>query len=1146
MKRKINESLIGLYDIIIYSIMEKCKGIDQMADSGILDNKDRGSVGEYLKENIEYGSKLSIISAYFTIYAYYALKERLDHISEMKFLFGEPTFLKNENIQKLREFTIGESIQTNVDMEKREDNVLDYNYDIRLKDKLEQSFIAKECAKWIAERVQIKSMIKPNFLHGKLYHIENLNTVEKSVMGSSNFTVSGLGLGKNKNIELNLITDSNRDIRDLKKWFNEIWNNEDLVQDVKDEVIKFIQQMYKENSPENIYYVTIYNIFKDFLKEQENEDEFQRKVGFKETKVWNMLYDFQKDGVRGVINKLEKHGGCILADSVGLGKTFEALAVIKYYEKKGKKVLVLAPKKLRDNWLLYRSPDCRNILLDDDFKYIVMNHTDLSRSSGKSGDFEISTFEWSIYDLIVIDESHNFRNGIGSNKNESRYSKLLNEVINKGGDKKILMLSATPVNNSLRDLKNQIYLITGGRDNTLYEKTGVKNIQATLRLAQQEFNRWYQTNEKSKEQLMQFVNKDFFKLLDELTIARSRKHINKYYTQNTQIKFPERLRPVSIYPEIDLNGEFLKYDEIDHIIEKLKLSIFYPSHYIQDSMKAKYKEVYDTQLRFGTRFSQEERESHLVGMMKIIYLKRLESSINSFAVSIGKLISKIDNIIEKIYRINSSNEKQEEFELENLEDLEDDNIQDLLVGSKVKIYLKHMDLELWSKDLLADREKLLKLYEGANKIDCKRDFKLLELKKIIKEKVESPKNNDNKKVIVFTVYSDTAEYIYKSLEGWVSNELGLNIALITGSGTNRSTYKINSSKYTDQLSYDSILTNFSPISKNRSEMPNMPQEGEIDILIATDCISEGQNLQDCDFLINYDIHWNPVRIIQRFGRIDRIGSFNERIQLVNFWPTEDLNNYIGLLDRVKSRMALMNISTTGEDDVLENGQDIDMNDLEYRAKQLIRLKDEIIDLEDFNENISLTDFNLSDFRIDLLNYLNQNKENLDRSPLGMYAVVPAIKGVYSHMGNYTSKELKYEHVIKSGVIYCIKRSNSDEETMKYNVIEPYYLVYVQDDNTVKLGYSDVKQILEVYRTLCIGKKEPFNKLCEIFNKDTDECSKMDKYFKLLEVGIKEISGENIKENLQALTKGRGAKLFNKSRRITGLKDFELVSFLVIL
>ncbi|MFD3157959.1 helicase-related protein [Haloimpatiens sp. FM7330] len=1104
--------------------------------SGILDNRKRGTVGEYLKENIDDNSKLSIISAYFTIYAYNVLKEKLDNIEELRFLFGEPTFIKNEKLNKSREFKITKSDNFIRDRINREDCIADHNYNIELKEKLQQSAIAKECRNWIQNKVSIKSMIKPNFLHGKLYHIEKLNGIEKSVMGSSNFTVNGLGLGKEKNIELNLITDSNRDIEDLKEWFNELWENEEMVIDVKEEVLNFINQLYKENSPQYIYYVTIYNIFKDFLLEQNEEEVFQEKVGFKETMIWQKLYDFQKDGVRGAINRLEKYNGCILADSVGLGKTFEALAVIKYYEIRNKKVLVLTPKKLRENWTIYTLKDTRNILLEDNFRYTVMNHTDLTRTSGKSGNNNIATFMWNIYDLVVIDESHNFRNGSKGKNIESRYSKLINDVVKSGT--KVLMLSATPVNNSLKDLKNQIYIATRGKNDAFYEKMGIRNVQVTLKIAQEEFNKWYKNNKKDRAQLMSNINKDFIKLLDEFTIARSRKHIQKYYKESKKINFPKRLNPKSICVNVDKENEFLGYDRIYDIMGNLNLSIFHPSHYIKKEKQVKYKQIYDTKLNKGISFTQEDREFNLIAMMRVIYMKRLESSINSFRISIEKLITKIKKMIDKI---NLIEEKEEyiDFDLNNLSDLKDEELEEFLVGGKIKILLQDMELDAWKTSLIIDKEKLEGLIKSVIPINYDRDSKLIALKNAIEEKVKTPINKGNKKIIIFTAYADTAEYIYEGISDWIKKKFNLNTALVTGNGTNKSNFSVKGYKYCNQLTYESILTNFSPYSKERSKMNNMPQDGQVDILVATDCISEGQNLQDCDYVINYDIHWNPVRIIQRVGRIDRLNSMNSKIGILNFWPTEDLNKYIKVLEKVKSRMILMDISSTGEEDLLDINMKDEMNDLEYRAKQLARLKNEVVDLEDLDDNITLTEFNLIDFRMDLLSYINEKKETLERAPLGMYSIVP------SQWKTENSLDKKYENIIKPGIIYCLKRRYMNEKTQKYNIIEPYYLTYVYEDGTIKFGYAQLKQILDIYRGLCIGKDKPYSKLCDIFNKETNECRNMNKQLRLLEKCVKNIIGYNEKQNILAMTKRRGAKLLNNKEKLSGLKDFEIISFLVI-
>lgn len=1123
--------------------------------SSIIDNRNRGTVGEFLKENIKPQSDLSFVSAYFTIYAYEKLKGELESINTLNFLFGEPTFIKSIDPDK-----------TN----KREFKIEDDKLIIPLENRLQQKAIAKECAQWIEEKVNIKSMVKPNFLHGKMYHIENSNGTQKAILGSSNFTVSGLGLGNNPNIELNIEIDSERDRNDLLNWFNEIWTDDiGLVEDVKEEVLKYLNQLYQENYPSFIYYKTLYHLFADYLDEQQSGGFIDERIGFFDTKIWNMLFDFQKDGVKGAINKILKHGGCIIADSVGLGKTFEALAIIKYFELLNTRVLVLCPKKLRENWEVFRRNDALNILLEDRFAYDILCHTDLTREQGMSGNINLATINWGNYGLVVIDESHNFKNDAEGKKSSdgqfrySRYGRLMNEIIKKGIPTKVLLLSATPVNNNLKDLRNQIYLITQGDDGALYETTGIKDISQTMRTAQTQFNTWADKKKNPKRDtrsLLDRLDSSFFKLLDELTIARSRRHILEYYDIDKLGKFPERLPPISLSPDIDLKKEFPPYDKLNKEISEYKLSLFKPSAYI----KEEYREIYrKLELESGVDFSQAQREDYLIGMMKVNFLKRLESSVDSFRISMDRTVQKIEELERRIreYQEYATGSDILEDSLTSLPD--DDQDEEIieanekwLVGKKLKYDLRHLDLDEWLKDLQQDRIQLEYLSKVAARVTKDRDEKLAVLKQVIQGKINHPlnykqgENNElipNKKIIIFTAFADTAYYLYGALRDWVREELNLHIAVVTGGNqSNQTTFMPKG--YKNQSGFNEILTNFSPVSKNRHKMPSMPQEGEIDILIATDCISEGQNLQDADCLINYDIHWNPVRIIQRFGRIDRIGSRNEKIQLINFWPTDDLNQYINLKDRVEARMALVDITATGEDNLLDTDRiekTLIEAELSFRDRQLLKLKDEVLDLEDMDENISLSEFTLDDFRVELLNYIKENERILRDAPLGLYANVPSPSGDYAYLGDYSRLDSRSAAIMKPGVIFCLKHNSDRRENNTVNPLHPYFLIYIQKDGNIRFSYTHTKQILEVYRLLCAGRTNPHDVLCTLFEDETSGGSDMEEYNKLIKLSIAEILRTFKKRNLRQLQSGRGGLVVPQDAKPETKKDFELVTWLII-
>lgn len=1115
-----------------------------MAASSIRDNHNRGSVGQFLTENIKPDSKLSIVSAYFTIYAFNHLKCQLISINSLRFLFGEPRFIKSLDPSKVnhRDFKI-------------EDN----NLVIPVESRLSQKLVAKECSDWIKKKVEIKSMVKPNFLHGKLYHIENSNGVNEAVMGSSNFTVNGLGLGGSPNIELNMVVQDKRDLDDLKNWFNELWNDKTgLVEDVKEDVLKYLESLYIENEPEFIYFKTLFHIFEKFLDEQQTGGLLNEKSGFYDSDVWNALYKFQKDGVKGAINKILKHNGCIIADSVGLGKTFEALAVIKYFELMNARVLVLCPKKLSSNWTIYQAHKSHDLnpFIKDRFGYTVLFHTDMGRQEGfsQADGIDFRNFNWGAYDLIVIDESHNFR-GNPSEKESKKGGKVMNramwlmeKIIKSGSKTKVLLLSATPVNNNLRDLRNQIFLITEGKSNALLESTQIKDISQTLVNAQNQFTRWADRKnnpDRSQKQLIERLDSSFFKLLDELTIARSRKHIVNFYKDelNSIGKFPEKPNPISVYPLIDLKDRFFTYDALNEKILKYKLSVFNPSAYVKPD---KIEEVEKKAASQGIlAFKQSDRESFLVGMMKVNFLKRLESSIESFEISMDRTIKKIEKLEELIHDFKKKNNISREESIgqftpdeDEQEDVSDDSEQ-WQVGKKLKFDLGDLDVDKWLIDLKNDKAALSELYNSAVSIDVNRDAKLKDLKDVILKKIKNPINGKNKKILIFTAFADTAKYLYENcLKDWVLNELKLNIALVMGTDT-KTTFGHND--------FLSILTNFSPVSKNRNLTGSMPQEGEIDILIATDCISEGQNLQDCDYLINYDIHWNPVRIIQRFGRIDRLGSKNDKIQLVNFWPTEDLDNYINLKERVEARMALVDVTATGEDNILNTEQITELieDDLKYRSKQLKRLKDEVLEIEDMDESISLTDFTLDDFRIDLMNFLENNRKKLEDAPFGLYTVVPSPAGSFNNEINISLFSSNENEIIKAGVIYCLKQKGNTKENQEVNPLQPYFLVYIRDDGTVRYNYVNAKQILEIYRKMCQGRSRPYEELCEIFNTETNQGEDMKKYSELLKSAVNEISRIFKKRANQKLTTDRGALLVPAEKQVNEINQFELVTWLVI-
>ncbi len=1088
---------------------------------GIRDNYGCGKVSDFLVEKITDGSTLSVVSAYFTIYAYEALADRLDSIHSLRFLFGEPSFIATIDPEK-----------TDKKSFKIEDEGLE------LTNRLQQKDVARRCTEWIRDKVEIRSIRQSNLLHGKLYHIHDGHR-EHAILGSSNFTRRGLGLSATPNIELNMIIDSDRDRADLKAWFDNIWADENLVADVKDEVLRYLAQLYVDHAPEFIYFKTLYHVFERFLSDQADDARLFDQTAIIDTDIWKALFDFQKDGAKGAIHKINAHNGCILADSVGLGKTYSALAVIKYYELRNNRVLVLCPKKLRDNWTVYLAQNNSelNPFLKDRFAYTVLSHTDLSRESGKVDGVDLATLNWGNFDLIVIDESHNFRNNTKGRRDEdgniirkSRYERLMEDIIQAGVKTKVMLLSATPVNNDLKDLRNQIHLVTEGRDAAFSQSCGIHSIKDTLTTAQKTFMEWAKrAGEKDARELMEKLPAGFFTLLDELTIARSRKHIQKYYKASlAQIgQFPKRKKPESVYSDIDLKGRFPTYDKLNDEISNYQLSLFNPSKHVLPQFKAQYEE------KKTLNFSQADREHFLIGMMKVNFLKRLESSVHSFAITMERTVNKIEDLESRLrlfleHQAQAAEDVQPDF-FSDPEEEDEDLVEAFQVGGKLKFKMEHLDVGAWLKDLATDKQQLSRLANDAKAVTAEQDAKLADLKKIIEQKIKHPSTNirgeEIRKIIVFTAFADTAAYLYEEMEDWARKKLNVHIALVSGGAKpNRTTF--------GHADYTQILTNFSPRAKQRAKMKSMPQDDEIDILIATDCISEGQNLQDCDLLVNYDIHWNPVRIIQRFGRIDRIGSLNSAIQLINFWPTPDLNKYINLKNRVEARMALVDIAATAEDNILQADdlKELITEDLRYRDKQLLRLKDEVLDLEDFNESVALNEFTLDDFRMELATYIEANRKKLEEAPFGLYAVVPP--------------HAEYQ-TIKPGAIYCLKQRIEASGNEAVNPLQPYFLVYIRDDGEVRYNFTSPKQVLEIFRAVSQGKTEPYANLCEIFDAETKSGEDMSQYSDLLERAVAAIATQFGRKNASNLFAGRGGKLTDASKQVKHTSDFDLITWLVI-
>lgn len=1088
----------------------------------IFDNVNTRIVDD-LRAKLASHHKVSIAAASFSIYAFEALKDELESVDELRFIFTSPTFIKEKQKKEKREFYIPKL--------NRERNLYGSEFEIKLRNQLSQKAIAKECAEWIRHKVHFKSNSSDERMPGMLNLEVRKESADKSneaiaysYYPFNDFTTADLGLTKGDA----MFSITNRIATPMAesylKTFDELWKDNSKFSDVTDRVLEYMETVYNENAPEYIYFITLYHIFNEFLEDISEDVLPNENVGFKKSVIWQKLFNFQRDAALACINKLEKYHGCILADSVGLGKTFTALAVIKYYELRNKSVLVLCPKKLNDNWISYKSNYINNPIAADRLNYDVFFHSDLTRDKGETNGMDLERVNWSNYDLLVIDESHNFRNGgnidedfdeegeydngiNGVNtegRKENRYQRLMNRIIRGGTTTKVLMLSATPVNNRFNDLKNQLQLAYEGRANEFNDLLGEgKNIDEIFKNAQKAYNRWAKLSNKERttERLQEELSFDFFELLDDVTIARSRSHIVKYYDTKDIGNFPKRLAPISRRPKLtDLNTEAernksLNFTDIAEMLNQLNLAIYTPSLYIYESKK----EQYEINVDGSNGLSIDGREKGIRNLMATNLLKRLESSVNSFRLTLTRIEERISKTIKAI----------DQYEEETDENPE--------IGKNARIQLGDMDWRSWRRALKSDLEILRLLLIMLKDITPEHDSKLQILIADLKEKFAHPINPGNKKVLIFTAFADTAEYLYDQLAERIKADTGMNVALITGNTDGKCTIP------RFPMSFNNILTYFSPLSKDKASL-KLTIDEDIDVLIATDCISEGQNLQDCDYLINYDIHWNPVRIIQRFGRIDRIGSKNSVIQLVNYWPDMELDQYIELKGRVENRMKATVLTSTGNENILQSSSESEKDDLEYRKKQLQKLQHEVVDIEDMDTGINIMDLGLNEFRLDLLAYVKENPD-VEHAPCGMDAVVA------------------HSNMAKPGVIYILKNRSNDVNIDHKNLLHPFYMVYIGEDGEVICDHLHPKKLLDTMRHLCRGKSSPDKALCQQLNRETQDGRKMEHYSELLHQSIDSIISVKEESDIDSLfSLGETTALKGE---IKGLDDFELITFLVI-
>jgi len=1090
-----------------------------MSRMELIDNVNQ-LLGDNLKRSITPGAKVKIAASCFSIYAFEALKEELEKIDSLEFIFTSPTFVPDEVTDSGRK----ERREFHIPKTERERGFYGSEFEIQLKNKLTQRAIAKECAEWMRRKARFKSNRGKSPM--QQFICLQGNPSEAVYQPLHGFTAVDLGYQRGDAISnfVNKIDDASFTSTYLSL-FDQVWNDPDKIKDVTDRLCEHIAAVYQENPPERIYFLMLYHIFSEFLEDITEDVLPNDRTGYQDSLIWQKLYNFQRDAAMGIINKLESFNGCILADSVGLGKTFTALAVVKYYELRNRSVLVLCPKKIADNWLNYNRNLKTNLFAKDRFNYDVLCHTDLQRTSGESFGTPLNRINWGNYDLVVIDESHNFRNNDIYKDRETRYQRLMNAVIREGVKTKVLMLSATPVNNRFNDLKNQLALAYEGDSEAISEKLQVgRDVEDIFRRAQAVFNAWSKLppEERTTEAILDTLDFDFFKLLDSVTIARSRKHIEYFYDTADIGSFPERRKPISIHCQLTHRPDVIGFNEIFAELSRLKLAVYAPVSYILPSRLARYEDLYDTEVSSGGgKLKQADRERSLQSLMTTNLLKRLESSVESFRLTLARLQDNHQHTLDKIEDFNENGVDPGFFDttaaMADAEPDEDDDFpepDDERIGGKVKIRLADMDLQSWERDLRADLRVIEALLEEMQKVTPADDAKLQHLKTQINSKLTSPINHGNKKILIFTAFADTAKYLYDNIAPAILKDHRLHSGKVTGADSPRSTLK-------KSYDFQSLLTLFSPRSKEKAAiMPDDP--GEIDILIATDCISEGQNLQDCDYLINYDIHWNPVRIIQRFGRIDRIGSTNESIQLVNYWPDISLDEYINLKERVENRMVIADVTATGDDNVLN----AESNDVAYRKEQLRRLQDEVIDMEDLKTGVSITDLGLNDFRMDLLNYVKDNND-LDGLPSGMHAVVPTDP----------------ERGLTPGVIFTLRNRHQSVNINQQNRLHPFYLIYIGNDGQIIANHTEVKRVLDLARLSCRNRPEPIPSAYVPFNDATDDGREMSRYSGLLDQAIRSIIHLKEEKDIDSLFTGKKTSALTGT--INGLDDFELLSFLVI-
>ena len=1083
----------------IYTAIEQPKTIDNVSCR----------LGDDIAARLGANASVYVASSGFSLSAFEHLADELESVKSVRFIFTAPAFLPQDAVKEKikkerREFFIpgvGEAC------------LLGTEYEIRLRNRLMQKAVAKRCGQWI-RKGNVKFACVSEF--GQIQDMFIVETEAGSVvyLPFTGFTADALGYERGQFSSAISTRMGGSFATPFKARFSDVWFGGSL-RDVTDQLSEYISNVYRDNEPELVYFLVLKYLFEEALKDFDEDTMPNAGVGFEESLVWKKLFDFQHDAAIAIINKLEKYSGCILADSVGLGKTFTALAVIRYYELRNKNVLVLCPKKLESNWNIYNKPMYRNNpFASEKLRYDVLCHTDIQRERGQSNGLDLARVNWGGYDLVVIDESHNFRNDNGQYLDkETRYQMLMRKVMREGVKTKVLMLSATPVNNRFNDLKNQLRLAYGGGADEMNKVLGSdkRTVDAIFRDAERAFGAWSENDAslRTAEALFKMLPSDFLELLDAVTIARSRKHIERFYNTSAIGKFPEHLPAQSEQCPISTDPTAVTIKELNNALIARSFCVYTPTMYILPSRKKYYDDLTATHTRRGGTIHQEGREFTLKNLMVINVLKRLESSVYSFRKTLTSILAKNESLLDRLERGGRIDFGGDE-PVEGLED--EDEIATLSVG-KHEIDIKDLDVESYKHDLKADIAAFKDILSRIEPIDSAHDAKLKRLKEIIETKTLAPFNGGNRKLLIFSAFADTAGYLYQELAPMLKREYDIDCGIVTGKDSPKATLEL------DAADFQEVLSRFSPISKERSDFNT--SDGCIDVLFGTDCVSEGQNLQDCDCVVNYDIHWNPVRIIQRFGRVDRIGSRNERVKLINFWPDMDLNEYINLTDRVKNRMQAVNIAGTGYDNPLAEGDDVG-----FRDEPLGRMMNgEIVDMESLKTGVSITDLGLNEYALALKKYMAAHLA-FGNLPPGINAVI----------------EAKPEDGLVPGVIFFLR--NRDERLRnEANYFHPFYTVYLASDGSIIKDSTQGKQVIELLRKGCEGKSEPISDLCKVFNRETRDGIKMDAYSALLSKAIDTIADSKTESDVDSLFNATETTALEGD--CSHIDSFELMAFFVV-